>query len=164
MSSELEEEVEGDINIEVEGQRYSCFLCSPYRFLWLHRREKSLHYKLIALPFEEYNSREGEAGFQEAVVRAITLRVSEQVYCRDFKLFLEGKFKGGILKIISNSQFTHKEERVVPLRELTAALLKFESPHPARLKPVLEGFSRKLFELLVEFFPTVRVNYYFQLG
>ena len=33
-------------------------------------------------------------------------RINEQTYVKDFKIFLGGNFKGGILKIINNQMFT----------------------------------------------------------
>jgi hypothetical protein len=37
MATELER-VEGDVDLTVEGQRYSFFLCTPYKFVYLHQR------------------------------------------------------------------------------------------------------------------------------
>jgi hypothetical protein len=48
----------------------------------------------------------------------LTANVREQTYIKDFRIFLEGNFKGGIAKIINNQQFTHMEYNTVKLQPL----------------------------------------------
>jgi len=43
----------------------------------------------------------------DLILKEIIYQINEQIYCKDFNIFLEGNFKGGIVKIINNQQFTH---------------------------------------------------------
>jgi transposase len=79
--------------------------------------------------------------------------VREQTYIKDFRIFLEGSFKGGIAKIINNSQFTHKDEKRIQLQPLLALAAPPATPDPKsieyhRIRTVMETFCSKLFELI----------------
>lgn len=93
--------------------------------------------------------------------------VREQTYIKDFRVFLEGNFKGGIAKIIDNKQFTHMERRSLSLQPLLALAPDVLPDRRAlvysRLREAIDTFSEKFFQLLREFFPLLRVNYYFQI-
>lgn len=89
---------------------------------------------------------------------------------KDFKIFLEGNFKGGITKIIDNQQFTHLEERDVSIGVLFEHCEKYYltsivpgSLEEDRCRATLELFTNKLAAVIEEFFPLKRVNYYFQI-
>jgi len=56
MSTELDH-IEGDINLQIDGKVYSFFLCTPFKYIYLYRKDKNIYYKFINMFFEEYNSR-----------------------------------------------------------------------------------------------------------
>jgi len=59
MSTELDY-IEGDINLSIEGRQYSFFLCTPYKMIYLFRKEKNLYYKVINMYYKEYSSDEND--------------------------------------------------------------------------------------------------------
>ena len=62
MSTDLDS-IEGDINIEIDEKRYYFFLCSPFKYLYLQKRDKNLYYKFVTMQYEQYNMAESDGSF-----------------------------------------------------------------------------------------------------
>lgn len=68
-------------------------------------------------------------GYAETILKELIENINEQIYCNDFKIFLEGNFKLGIAKIINNQHFTHMEEKIIKIQSLFHLLDKFPNIH-----------------------------------
>lgn len=89
----------------------------------------------------------------ETIHQGLIANIREQTYINDFRIFLEGNFKGGIAKIINNSQFTHKDEKRIQLQPLLVFAAPPITPDPKsleyrRILTAVEIFSSKLFEII----------------
>ena len=54
------------------------------------KRDKNLYYKFVTMQYEQYNMSESENAFLESILKEIIHQINEQIYIRDFKLFLSG--------------------------------------------------------------------------
>jgi hypothetical protein len=59
----------GDFNTTILDKSYTFFMCSPFKFIYLQKRDKNLYYKFVNMYYSEFNPNENESNFMEPLLK-----------------------------------------------------------------------------------------------